>query len=230
MIDMIQAAENDVTQISILDSMRGADLALLRKHLRLFKVRKGKELFREGTYPKMVYIIKRGKVKIFQRDQSGAETIVHIQGSGEILGYRPLLTGERYPISAQTIEEGALYTISAEQFLAVLQQSAGLSNILLRALSHEFALLVNKISSFAQKSVRERTALSLLILKETYRNPTIKGQTEITLSRHDLAAFVGTTIESIARILTRLREDKIIETIGRKIIIRDESALSRIAD
>src|SRR5688572_15422998 len=227
---MIRAKEHDMSSISILQLLSRGDLALLQKHLKLFKVRKGKELFREGMYPKAVYIIKRGKVKLSQQDQSGAETIVHIHGAGEMFGYRPLLSGGTYPVSARTIEECAVYKISSKQFLWVLNHSASLSNLLLRALSHEFTLLVNKIGSFAQKSVRERTALSLLILNEKYRNPAAKARTEITLSRHDLAAFVGTTIESIARILRRLREDKIIETVGRKIIIRDEAALSRVAD
>lgn len=213
--------------LSVLESAPAKDL---RKHLKLYKVRKGKELFREGTYPRSVYIIKRGKVKIFQQDQSGAETIVHIYGAGEMFGYRPLLCNEKYPVSAKTLEDGAIYKLPAKQFLSVLSKSAGLSNLLLCALSHEFSLLVHKVSSFAQKSVRERTALSLLMLNEKYRNPAVKGQTEITLSRYDLAAFAGTTIESIARILRRFREDKIIHTVGRKIIIRDKDALLRIAD
>jgi CRP-like cAMP-binding protein len=216
--------------LSVLDAIPASDFNRLRPYLKLYKVRKGKELFREGTFPKSVYIIKRGKVKLFQCDQNGSETIVHIHGPGEMLGYRPLLSGERYPISAETLEEGAVYVISAKHFMSVLRTSAGLSNLLLRVLSSEFSMLANKLGSFAQKSVRERTAMSLLLLKEKYRNPSSRGQTEITLSRHDLAAFVGTTIESIARILRRLREDKIIQTVGRKIIIRDEQALSRIAD
>jgi CRP-like cAMP-binding protein len=216
--------------IHVLESMSPADVAVFRRNLKLLKMKKGRELFREGTYPRAVFIIKRGKVKLVQRGQTGVETIVHIQGPGEILGYRPLLVGDKYPVSAETMEESAIYVIPAKHFLAALNQSAGLSNVLLRALSHEFTILVNKIGSFAQKSVKERTALSLLILREKYRNPQVKGDVEIALSRHDLAAFVGTTIETIARILRRLREERIIVTHGRKIIIRDEVALLRMAD
>ena len=214
----------------VLDLIPSSELKLLREHLRVKKINKGKELFREGSYPKNVYIIKRGRVKIFQRGQSGAETIVHIHGTGEILGYRSLLCGENYAVTAQAIEEGAVYYLSAKQFLAVLRQSVSLSNILLRELSKEFILLVNKIGAFAQKSVRERTALSLLILSEKYRRIQAKGETEIALSRYDLAAFVGTTIETIARILRRFREENIITLRGRRIIIRDRQALARIAD
>jgi CRP-like cAMP-binding protein len=214
----------------VLDLMPSRELKQFRELLRVKKMKKGKELFKEGSYPRTVYIIKRGRVKLFQRGQSGTETIVHIHCAGEILGYRPLLCGEKYPVTATALEDGAIYYMSAKQFLAMLRQSVGLSNILLRTLSQEFTLLVNKIGAFAQKSVKERIALSLLILSEKYRNPQSKGETEIALSRYDLAAFAGTTIETIARILRRFREENIIAMRGRKIIIRDKQALTRLAD
>jgi CRP-like cAMP-binding protein len=220
----------NIPTISLLESMPRKDLVQFRSHLKLLKMKKGRVLFREGNYPKSVFIIKRGKVKLLHRGQNGAETIVHIQGPGEMMGYRPLLIDDKYPFSAETIEECAIYVLPAKEFVIALNENAGLSNVLLRALTHEFNLLVNKIAAFAQKSVRERTALSLLILQEKYRNPQVKGEVEIALSRHDLAAFVGTTIETIARILRRLREEKIIATRGRKIIVRDEEALMRLAD
>jgi CRP-like cAMP-binding protein len=214
----------------VLAMMPQDELKQFREHLRVKKMKKGKELFKEGSYPRTVYIIKRGRVKLFQRGQSGAETIVHIHCAGEMLGYRPLLCGEKYPVTAQAIEDGVIYYLPAKQFLTFLQHSVGLSNILLRTLSQEFTLLVNKIGAFTQKSAKERIALSLLILSETYRNPKSKSDTEIALSRYDLAAFAGTTIETIARILRRFREDDVIALRGRTIIIRDKQALVRLAD
>lgn len=214
----------------VLESLPANDLSLFTEHLRLRKMKKGRELFKEGTYPKAVYIIKRGKVKLFQFGQSGTETIVHIYGAGEMFGFRPLLCNEKYPASAMALEDGAIYVLPARYFMQTLHASAALSNILLRNLSHEFTVLVNKVAAFAQKSVRERTALSLLILREKYRRPGARENPEITLSRHDLAAFVGTTIESIARILRRFREEKIIKTAGRKIMIQNERALYKLVD
>jgi CRP-like cAMP-binding protein len=214
----------------VLESLPQRDLRRLREHLHLKKVKKGKELFKEGTYPRAVYIVKRGKVKLFQQGQNGSETIVTIYSSGEMFGYRPILCNEKNPASAQTLEDCAIYVLPARHFVQLLSVSTTLSNLLLRNLSHEFRVLVNKIGAFAQKSVRERTALSLLILGEKYNKPGSKDAAEITLSRHDLAAFVGTTIETIARILRRLKEDKIIKTFGRKIVIQNPRALQQLAD
>jgi len=66
-----------------------------------------------------------------------------------------------------------------------------------------------------KKSAKERIALSLLILQEKYRLPGV-AQPEITLSRGDLAAFAGTTHETLARIISRFKAEKIVRALGRK--------------
>lgn len=200
---------------------------VLRSQLRQEKVRKGKELFQEGTYPKGVYILKKGKVKIYQNKQNGGEQIIYIYVPGEMFGYRPLLCGERHPTSAKTIEECSLYFLPSKIFLEALRKSTFLSNILLQNLSLEFAVLVNRIAAFGQRPVKERLALSLLILQERYRKPGVTYP-EILLSRADLAAFVGTTIETIARILTKFKTEKIIKVSGRKIVIMNAKILLQL--
>jgi CRP-like cAMP-binding protein len=214
----------------VLDSLPEYDLKIFREHLKLKRVRKGKELFREGSFPKAIYIIKRGKVKLFQRGQSGTETIVYIYSAGEMFGFRPTLSNEKHPAGAVTMEESGIYVLPVKHFIRILSQSAALSNVLLRNLSHEFTVLINRIGAFAQRSVKERTALSLLILREKYRKHGEKDNVEITLSRADLAAFVGTTVETIARIVSKWKEEKVIRSMGRRIVIEDEDALYKLVD
>ncbi|HWA32554.1 MAG TPA: helix-turn-helix domain-containing protein, partial [Cyclobacteriaceae bacterium] len=99
----------------------------------------------------------------------------------------------------------------------------------LENLSREFTVLVNRIAAFSQKSAKERLALSLLILQEKYRRPGAQ-YAEITLSRANMAAFVGTTNETLARILTKFKQEKIIKVIGRKIVIRNATKLYQLAE
>lgn len=214
---------------SLLDALPEKDLEIFRHELKLKRIRKGKLLFAEGSSPKGVYVIKRGKVKIFQETPNGNEQIVYIYSAGEMFGYRPLLCHDRHPASAMTMEECSLYFLASRHFEDTLKHSATLSNLLLENLSHEFTVLVNRIAAFAQKSVKERTALSLLILAEKYRKD--GGQaSEISLSRKDLASFVGTTHETIARIITQFKNDKIIRILGRKIVITKAESLHRLAE
>lgn len=73
-------------------------------------------------------------------------------------------------------------------------------------------------------------ALSLLILREKYKKQSEGRIVEITLSRSDLAAFVGTTIETVARIITKLKKEKIIKVHGRKILVQDPMSLLNLID
>lgn len=212
----------------ILESLPEQELQMFREHLKLIKVKKGRVLCKEGEFPKAVYIIKRGKVKLYQQALSGSEKILYIYTPGEMFGYRPVLCNQKHPATAETIEDSSVYKLPIQHFLKILQHSTGLSNYLLNNLSHEFTVLINRIGAFSQKSVKERVALTLLIMREKYRKKDNDGEPEISLSRTDLAAYVGTSIETVARIITKLKIDKVIKTNGRKIVVIDDRALHEL--
>lgn len=214
----------------VINILPTADQKLFREHLQLRKVRKGKDLFREGSYPKGVYILKRGNVKLYQQTPKGNEQIIYIYTAGEMFGYRPLLCDDQHPASARTLEECGVYFLPAPHFISVLQKSAALSRILLKNLSQEFAVWVNLLGAFGQKSAKERMALALLILHEKYKRPGRERSVDIMLSRTDLAAFIGTTIETVARLIGKFKAEGLIKTYGRRITITDAKSLYQLAE
>jgi CRP-like cAMP-binding protein len=216
---------------SILKDLPPEDFALLTAHKTEQEYSKGEIIFREAAYPSGIFYIVDGKVKKYKVDKEGKEHIIYVANAGEILGYHAILSEDRYPDSASTLEKSRIAFIPKEDFLNVLQQSAVLSKRLLKTLSHEFAVLANSLSVFAQKSVRERVALQLIVLREKYKVNFQPGMpVEINISRDDLANIVGTVRESAVRILTEFKEAGILETKGRKIIVHDVSRLIKIAN
>lgn len=216
---------------SILADLPAADLDLLlsRKSEDVYK--KGQVIFREGAYPTGIFYIADGKVKKYKVDKEGRERIIYVANKGELIGYHAILAEDRYPDSAATLEESSITFIPREDFLATVEQSATLGKRLLKTLSHEFAVLSNNLSAFGQKSVRERLALHLVILREKYKVDYEPGMTvEINMSREDLAGVVGTARENVVRVLTEFKEEGILETRGRKIIIHNVNRLIAIAD
>ncbi|MBC9934711.1 Crp/Fnr family transcriptional regulator [Chitinophaga qingshengii] len=183
-------------------------------------------LFREGAFPAGIFYIVSGKVKKFKADKEGREQIVNLARTGELVGYHALLSEERYPDTAAALEESTIAFIPKDDFLAALDHSPILTNRLLTTLSHEYAVLVNNLTMFAQKTVRERLALQLLIVREKFK---IKGEDAINLNREDLANLVGTARENVIRALAVFRDEGLVETRGRKIIIRDVDKLMAIA-
>ena len=88
----------------------------------------------------------------------------------------------------------------------------------------------NKVTSLAQKTVRERLAETLLTLNEVFKSEIIDSESVITLSRRDLANLVGTATETVIRLLSELKADKIISIKGRKITIQKVRELTKIAN
>jgi CRP-like cAMP-binding protein len=221
----------DFKSESILADLPAAELQLLtaNKTEKLYK--KGEIIFREGSFPAGIFYVADGKVKKYKLDKDGRELIIYVANTGELLGYHAILAEDRYPDSAAALEESKIGFIPRHDFLDALAQSDILTRKLLKTLSHEFAVLANSLSMFAQKSVRERLALQLIVLREKYKQNFQPGMpVEINLSREDLASLVGTARENVVRMLSEFKEAGIVETRGRKIIVVDVKRLIEIAD
>jgi CRP-like cAMP-binding protein len=221
----------DFESESIFADLPPDDLELLLVHRTELLYKKGEIIFKEGAYPSGIYYIRKGKVKKFKVDREGREHIIYVANTGEILGYHAILSSDNYPDSASVLEDSILLFIPREDFLMVLNQSAVLTRRLLKTLSHEFAVLANNLAMFSQRSVRERLALQLIVVREKYKDDFQAGiPVEINMSRDDLAKLVGTARENVVRMLSEFKADGIVETRGRKIIVLNVKKLISIAN
>ncbi|MEN9400569.1 MAG: hypothetical protein RL632_1672 [Bacteroidota bacterium] len=185
--------------------------------------KKNQPLFIEGSFPRGVFCLNQGKVKVFTRGDEGKEQIIHIAKAGDVIGFRSMFSGEPYKVSASTLEESNICFIGKDDFLLMMDNNPTLRNGIIRELSKELGDRAQFITNMAQKSVRERLAFSLLILADIY------GEEEINLTREDMANFVGTATETLIRLLKDFKEDQIIEIHTRKLQIVNRDKLLRIA-
>lgn len=186
--------------------------------------KRGQVLFREGTYSKGIYIVKKGKIKIFKSNQQGFESIVYIYKKGDYFGYRPLLGDDPHPVSAAAMDNVVVGFLPKEAFLTLFENSETLAKKIILNLSHEFTVWINKMTVFTQYSVKERVALSLLILSKVYQIDDSKKPV-ISIGRDDFASFVGTAKESLVRTLRIFKDENIISSNNTKITILKPSEL-----
>lgn len=212
---------------SIFDFLIGGDLNLIKKKMIRQEVKKGDYLFKEGNYARGIYIMLRGKIKIFQLKGDGKQSIVYIYKKGDFFGYRLLLADEPIPLSACAMENTVVNIIPGELFFDLLDSSSFFAKKLLAHLSKEFSVWINKMTIFSQYGVRERVAMSLLILARIYKKSENwpDHDVAIAINRDDFAAYVGTAKETLVRMLRQFKDDKIIITKGTKIIILKEGVL-----
>lgn len=187
-------------------------------------------IFEEGSIPTKVFIIKKGKVKITQLNADGSIQILFIFSVGEIFRFRPILSNEKNPTNAIAIENCELYTISKDDFLAMVDSSHVFCKQLLYNLSQEYSIFINRLNYYVQKGIKEKIALSLLLLYDKFNNDKNKGiAIDIKIDRTELAQYVGTSLENLVRNLKIMKENKIIEIKGKSISIYDVEALFAIA-
>lgn len=206
------------------------ELATISENKSCTIYKKGQILFHEGTRPLGIFCINSGKVKVYKIGTDGKEQIIRIAGKGDLLGYKAMLGEEYYAVSAETLEDCTICFLSKHNFLETLNESSELNQRIVKQICHEHGMLVDEVTNQAQKSVRERFAMALLKLKDTYGlDGHEDGPVEINLTREDLANFVGTATETLIRLLHEFKEDGMLETQGRKIRIIDSKQLVKVA-
>ena len=221
----------DFDSQSIWKDLPAAVFQRLTEHATEKSYIKGEIVFREGGVPNGIYYIRTGKVKKYKVDNFGKEHIIYVGNAGELMGYHAVLAEENYPDSAATLEESVILFIPQQDFLEALDESPILTRRLLKTLSHEFGVLANNISVFAKRPVRERLAITLLVLREKFKNETAEGEPiEVNVSRDDIANMAGATRENIVRLLREFKDEKLITTKGRKIKVIDLKGLVAVSN
>ncbi|NVK83048.1 MAG: Crp/Fnr family transcriptional regulator, partial [Cytophagia bacterium] len=121
--------------------------------------------------------------------------------------------------------------IPKSDFLTILNRNPSFFQKLMKAVCHELGVMEDKLAQLAQKSVRERLAATIIMLKETYG---MEGEgshvIDIALSREDLANIVGTATETVIRLLSEFKSDGLIALKGKKIEVIDVQRLIHEAD
>ncbi len=192
--------------------------------------KKGQIIFLEGTFAFGLYCINGGKIKITRNGDDGREAILRLAKPGDIIGYKAVLTNDKYSASAIAIDDCNVCFIPKELFLKILKSDSSLSIEIMRMLSQHLGQVETKLTHLAQKPVRERIAETLLFIKETFGFEDDQLTINATLSREEIANIVGTATESAIRLLSEFKKDNIIELDGKKIKIINMEKLIRTAN
>jgi len=182
----------------------------------------------EGARATGVYRIHNGKTKLYRMGTEGREQIIRFAQGGDLIGYRSVLSGEPLSAFIEALTDTHACFIPKSLFFEFIHTNRKFSLEMMRLACHELGEAGKLITNLAQKSVRERVAEVLMILKNTF-GETEEGYSDISLTREEIASMVGTVTETAIRILSGFRESGLIVLSGRKIRIVEPRELLRIA-
>jgi CRP/FNR family transcriptional regulator len=201
--------------------------ALISANRKNLRFKKGASLFEEGEPVSGMHFVYSGIVKVHRQWGSQKQLILRFAKAGDILGYRGLGNEKKYTVSATAIEPVTVCYVELSFFESMLQINHPLTYQLMQCYANELQYAEKKMSNLVHMNVRARVAETLLTLLSRF-GKSRDGSIDIQLSRQDIAAFTGTTYETLFRTMQEFIQGKLIRVSGKKIFLLKEKKLAEL--
>ncbi len=195
-------------------------------------IAKGETIFQEGDPGKGFYIVVTGKIKVFKLSVEGKEQILHIYGKGHSFGEVPVFQGKNFPASAMALEDSTILLIPRQAMVELISKSPALAMNMLADLSRRLREFTTQIENLSLKEVPARLAAYILTLaNETAKDPALPSKKVILpISKAQLANLIGTTPETVSRMLKKMGDAGLIEVQTKEISILNFEKLYELSD
>ncbi|MBS1732067.1 MAG: Crp/Fnr family transcriptional regulator [Bacteroidetes bacterium] len=201
------------------------ELIAVKKETTHFK--KGELIFKEGDKVNGIFFLYSGAVKVHKQWVDQKELIIRFTRQGDILGHRGLAAGDLYPVSATALIASEACFISNAFLETILQADHTFTYRLMQLYSSELQKAEMRMRNLALMEVKGRIAETLLKLLDVF-GIDAEGYMTVPVTRQDIAAYAGTTYETVFKFLKTLTTDKIISADGKSIKINAENKLRKI--
>lgn len=193
------------------------------------RYKKGDSIFLQGTPCLGVYCLGEGLAKLFIAEEDGSEIILSLMGKGKLLNFGAI-TGESIHVSsAVALEDTECCFIETAEFLTILKTQPLLSLDILQKINAELSLAHDRSIHLIKKSVRSRLARFFVTMSEKYGKKSTTGlQLNLKLSREEIAAFIGSTPETVIRFISEFKNLHLIEEDKSYFVINKEEMMKLI--
>jgi TolB-like protein/CRP-like cAMP-binding protein/Flp pilus assembly protein TadD len=183
---------------------------------------------RDGT-DRDVYFVIAGMVRVAAAAGRGRRIIFRDVPAGEVFGEHSAIDGRPRFADVLALRETLLASMPPEVFRAILANHASVRERLLRRLSGSVRELTDRLIELGAQPVQRRIWIDLLRLARFAGVDANRGRLDPAPIHGDIASRVGTTREQVARELSRLARQGLLERAGRTLVLRDVAALEQLA-
>lgn len=170
-------------------------------------VKPGKTLFAEGDDADTVFEIVQGILKLYKLLPDGRRQIMGFVSTDKLIGFSD---EDTYEYTAEALTEVRLCRYSRAQFDRLLDEVPGFARRVLSARSRDLNSAQDQMLLLGRKTAMERIATFLLNLGKMQQR-TGGALLHLPMTRADIADYLGLTIETVSRTLTKLKHDGIID-------------------
>jgi len=177
-----------------------------------------------------LYVIKRGRVRLYRLTPDGKQLTLEIMDKGRIVGRMAWLGQQLTDAYAEAIEDALICSFTPRELQRLIDRFPSVGVNIIRYLSGRLAASEREREVMAFRSVEQRLAARLLELSERFGQPTEGGTAiDARLTQQELADMIGTSRETLATTVASLRERRVLDMHNQRVVILDLPRVRELA-
>ena len=180
---------------------------------------RGEVLFTEGQAADGVYVLCRGRAKLYTCSSDARVLITGLAGPGDVLGLSAVVSGEPYEVSARTLDACRLWFVRRETFLRLLEERAGAAAHAARQLSADYRAVHRQAGLLGLAPSAAGKLASVLL--------GLAGD-GLALTHEEFGQLIGASRETVTRLIGDFRRQDLIEVNGATLTVLDRPALEAL--
>jgi CRP/FNR family transcriptional regulator len=188
---------------------------------------KGGRVFVQGQEARGVYLLCEGRVKLSTSSGDARVLITQVAEPGEILGLGATLSGEPYEVTAEALEPCQLTFVRRAQFLRLLSENSNAALRAARQMSHNYRAAFEQVRllGLSQSAAGKLARFLLEGCAATGQKPGAGNRMKLTLTHEEIGQRIGASRETVTRLFSEFKHERIIEVKGSTLFVHNRGAL-----
>jgi CRP/FNR family transcriptional regulator, cyclic AMP receptor protein len=209
--------------VPIFSELSDEDITSLAKLASRKRYPKDTVVFFENEEGDFFFTILEGRIKVTILGDDGREVILSVLGPGDFFGEMALLDNEPRSATAIAVEESELLSLHRNDFQTVLNDNKSITSALIRVLSARLRRANHQISTLALLDVYGRVARVIVDMAREEGKRLRDGRIAFRRATHqEIANRIGTTRETVTRMLKDLERQGLIHVEGKEIVVQPD--------
>jgi CRP/FNR family cyclic AMP-dependent transcriptional regulator len=190
---------------------------------------RGELVFSQSQPVTSLFILKRGRVRVFRVTEDGKAMTMGILEPGAVFGEMILVGQRMHDNYAEAIEDSAICRLDAHDVERFFLSDPRIAVRISRLLGEQVARLEERLTDLAHRPLSARVARTLITLGDNGSNPRFGSARAVRITHEQIANLVGATREATSKAMSDLAAQRLIRQARGRVLILDPVALGMTA-
>ena len=202
-----------------------------RENTSTLTFKKGETIFKEGQPMNNMYMVGKGRVKVYSNYTKDIEVVLRFATDGQTLGHRGIGGDHIFPVTAEALTETSVNLLPYPIFEDLLKNNNEFCFYFMMYFAEELRRTERQRKNLLNMTVKQRVAKAIEMNIESFgfskEEPNLL---RYTISRKDISSLANTTYESTIRSLSELQAETVLKIEGKKLRILDRDKLCALVN